>query len=70
MNESGPLIRNVSDTALWVAVYRARETDRPDAVFRDPYARRLAGARGEQRGEDDHAPQVLTAAHQTPGSEA
>jgi methyltransferase (TIGR00027 family) len=48
MNESGPLIRNVSDTALWVAVYRARETDRPDAVFRDPYARRLAGARGEQ----------------------
>jgi O-methyltransferase involved in polyketide biosynthesis len=45
MNESGPLIRNVSDTALWVAVYRARETDRPDAVFRDPYARRLAGAR-------------------------
>lgn len=36
MNASGPLIRNVSDTALWVAVYRARETDRPDAVFRDP----------------------------------
>jgi methyltransferase (TIGR00027 family) len=48
MDDSGPLIRNVSDTALWVAVYRARETDRPDAVFRDPYARRLAGARGEQ----------------------
>jgi len=48
MDESGPLIRNVSDTALWVAVYRARETDRPDALFRDPYARRLAGARGEQ----------------------
>jgi len=43
-----PLIRNISDTALWVAVYRARESERPDAHFRDPYARKLAGARGEQ----------------------
>ncbi len=43
-----PLIRNISDTARWVAVYRARETERPDAVFRDPFARRLAGERGEQ----------------------
>jgi methyltransferase (TIGR00027 family) len=42
------LIRNISDTARWVAVYRARENDRPDAVFRDPFARRLAGERGEQ----------------------
>jgi methyltransferase (TIGR00027 family) len=46
--QSEPLIRNVSDTALWSAVYRAAETDRPDALFRDPYARRLAGARGRQ----------------------
>jgi len=45
---AGPLIRDISDTARWVAVYRARESDRPDAVFRDPYARRLAGERGEQ----------------------
>ena len=43
-----PLIRNVSDTARWVAVYRAQETERPDAIFRDPFARRLAGERGEQ----------------------
>lgn len=43
-----PLIRNVSDTARWVAVFRARETARPDAVFRDPLAARLAGERGEQ----------------------
>jgi methyltransferase (TIGR00027 family) len=42
-----PLIRDISDTARWAAVFRARETDRPDAVFRDPFARRLAGARGE-----------------------
>ncbi|HEY6894655.1 MAG TPA: SAM-dependent methyltransferase [Rhodanobacteraceae bacterium] len=43
-----PLIRDISDTARWVAVYRARETERSDAVFRDPYARALAGERGEQ----------------------
>jgi len=48
MPERGPLIRNISETALWVAVYRARETDRPDAAFRDPFARRLAGPRGEE----------------------
>jgi methyltransferase (TIGR00027 family) len=45
---SEPLIRNVSDTARWVAVYRARESERPDALFDDPFARRLAGERGEQ----------------------
>jgi methyltransferase (TIGR00027 family) len=39
-------IRGVSDTALWVAYFRARETERADALFRDPYARRLAGERG------------------------
>src|SRR5882762_6761778 len=43
-----PLIRNISDTALWVSMYRAWETEQPDPVFRDPYARRLAGARGEE----------------------
>ncbi|HEV2615135.1 MAG TPA: SAM-dependent methyltransferase [Candidatus Acidoferrales bacterium] len=44
----GPAIRNVSDTARWVAYYRAMETERADAIFRDPYARKLAGARGEE----------------------
>ena len=44
----GPAIRNVSDTARWVAFYRAMETERADAIFRDPYARKLAGARGEE----------------------
>ena len=42
------LIRNISDTALLAAVYRARETERADALFRDPFARRLSGERGEQ----------------------
>lgn len=48
MNETGPSIRSISDTAHWAAVYRARESDRPDALFRDPLARRLSGERGEQ----------------------
>lgn len=42
------LIRNVSDTARWVAMYRALESERPDAIFKDPYARRLAGERGAE----------------------
>ena len=43
-----PLIRNVSDTARWMAIFRAHETERADAAFRDPYARALAGERGER----------------------
>ncbi len=46
MTESA--VRDVSDTALWVAVYRAREHERPDALFRDPLAERLAGDRGRR----------------------
>src|SRR6202166_3223972 len=40
-------ISNVSDTARWVAVYRARESARPDALFHDPFAQMLAGERGQ-----------------------
>jgi methyltransferase (TIGR00027 family) len=43
-----PLIRNISDTARWVATYRAQESERADAIFRDPFARALAGERGAQ----------------------
>ncbi len=39
-------VENVSDTAFWIAHYRAVETQRPDALFRDPFAQRLAGQRG------------------------
>jgi methyltransferase (TIGR00027 family) len=42
------IIDDVSDTALWVAVYRALETQRPDALFRDPLAERLAGEKGRR----------------------
>jgi len=40
------LVRNVSDTARWVATYRARESARKDALFQDPLAERLSGERG------------------------
>lgn len=46
MSSASP-IRNVSDTARWVAIYRAMESERPDALFHDPHARRLGGERGE-----------------------
>jgi methyltransferase (TIGR00027 family) len=46
MSEPGSLVSHISDTARWVAYFRARETQRPDALFRDPYAERLAGERG------------------------
>ncbi len=42
------LIENVSDTAFWIAHYRALETQRADALFHDPLAGLLAGERGKQ----------------------
>lgn len=39
-------IENISDTARWVAEYRAQESARPDALFHDPLAAALAGERG------------------------
>jgi methyltransferase (TIGR00027 family) len=41
-------IQHISDTARWVAFYRAMESERPDALFHDPFARRLAGEQGER----------------------
>ena len=41
-------ITHVIDTAFWVATYRAEETQRPDALFRDPLAARLTGELGEK----------------------
>jgi methyltransferase (TIGR00027 family) len=48
MSTPEPIIRNISDTALWAAMHRAWESERPDALVKDPLARRLVGARGEQ----------------------
>jgi methyltransferase (TIGR00027 family) len=48
MAESPAIVRNISDTALWAAYFRAEENKRPDAMFRDPYAEKLEGGKGEQ----------------------
>lgn len=45
------MIRHVSDTAFLVAQHRALESARPDALFADPLAERLAGTRGKQLAE-------------------
>jgi methyltransferase (TIGR00027 family) len=44
--QNSSTIQNVSDTALWIAAYRAQETETKDAAFKDHLARKLAGARG------------------------
>lgn len=46
MNESE--INQVSDTAFMAATYRAIETDRPNAMFHDPLAAKLAGEQGRK----------------------
>jgi methyltransferase (TIGR00027 family) len=43
-----PLLNDISDTARFVALLRALESDRPDAHFHDPYARKLAGEGAEK----------------------
>jgi methyltransferase (TIGR00027 family) len=46
MSSGEARVEHVSDTALLVAAARAFETERPDGLIRDPFARRLTGARG------------------------
>jgi methyltransferase (TIGR00027 family) len=46
MSDPAMVVRNISDTARWAAVFRANETLRPDALFCDIYAARLAGTLG------------------------
>ncbi len=41
-------IKDVSYTAFMVAACRAKETDRADALFRDPLAAKLAGDKGKK----------------------
>jgi methyltransferase (TIGR00027 family) len=52
-------IRDVSDTALWVAVYRAQESARPDPLFQDPLATVLAGERGKQIADAMPYPRIM-----------
>ncbi|HWB06957.1 MAG TPA: SAM-dependent methyltransferase [Verrucomicrobiales bacterium] len=44
-------IHHVSDTAVWVAHYRVLESQRADALFRDPLAKVLTGERGRKIAE-------------------
>jgi O-methyltransferase involved in polyketide biosynthesis len=44
-------IRDVSDTAFWIAYHRKLESERSDALFHDPFAAKLAGERGKRISE-------------------
>jgi len=59
MSENGA-INDVSDTSLWVAYYRAKETERPDALFRDPLAKVLIGNRGQEIADSMSANGIYT----------
>jgi methyltransferase (TIGR00027 family) len=43
-----PPIKDVADTAFWIAHLRAVESERADALFCDPLAGRLAGRHGRE----------------------
>jgi len=53
-------IKNVADTALWVATYRADESKRPDALFHDRLAGVLAGDRGRSIAAVMPYPAIMT----------
>jgi len=48
MSVGGAQVDKVQDTARWVAMARARESERTDALFNDPLARSLAGPVGAE----------------------
>jgi methyltransferase (TIGR00027 family) len=48
MTSQSSSFEDIMDTARWMAFYRAIESERPDALFHDPFARQLAGKRGEE----------------------
>ena len=46
------MISSISETANWVAWYRALESARPEPLFQDPWAAALAGDRGRAIAAD------------------
>lgn len=52
-------IAHIADTALWVATYRALESERPDALFRDNLAGVLAGQRGKNIAATMPYPKIM-----------
>lgn len=57
MSSPGRFITHVSDTARWTALYRATESARPDALFNDSLAERLAGEHGRAIAPFKFAPE-------------
>jgi len=53
-------LENISDTALWVAYYRALESKRKDALFKDLYAERLIGSRGKKIAREIGKPWLVS----------
>ncbi len=43
---------DVADTASWIAAYRAKESARTDALFRDPLAERVTDERGRRIADE------------------
>ena len=56
-------MNKISETAHLVAMYRAVESERPDALFQDPWARLLAGSKGlilaEMLGAQQQATNII-----------
>jgi methyltransferase (TIGR00027 family) len=59
MSPANSKITHVSDTALMVAACRALEFKEPDAFVHDPFAARLAGARGMAILDATSRPEIL-----------
>lgn len=58
-NVTDTTIADVSDTALWVAAFRALESERQDALFHDPLAALLTGERGRTIARNMPYPKIL-----------
>lgn len=56
---NGAHIENVSDTAFAIAHFRSVETQRPDALFRDPLAEVLAGDHGKKMASAMPVPPIV-----------
>jgi O-methyltransferase involved in polyketide biosynthesis len=46
------VFEDVTDTVSWVAAYRAKESARPDALFRDPLAEHFTDERGRRIADE------------------
>ena len=66
MSTRDPLVRNISDTALLAAIYRARETERPDPFF----AIRSRSASRASAAIRSRNPCLSASAQRGPGSHA